>query len=77
MLITPMSFLCGTFYSVAGLPWYFKWIVELLPLTHTTRLIRRLSFGYGLDLFSLLITFIYIVIFIILAIRVCYEEIKD
>lgn len=77
MVITPMSFLCGTFYSVGNLPWFFKWIIELLPLTHTTRLIRRLSFGYGLDLFSFMITIIYMIILIIFAIRVCYEEIKD
>ncbi len=77
MIITPMSFLCGTFYSISNLPWYFKMIVEILPLTHTTRLIRRLSFGYGVDYFSLLIAVLYVIFFIILAIRVCYEEIKD
>ncbi len=77
MIITPMSFLCGTFYSISNIPWYFKMIVEILPLTHTTRLIRRLSFGYGVDYFSLLISVLYVVFFIILAIRVCYEEIKD
>jgi len=76
MVITPMTFLCGTFYSVGGLPWYFKGIIELLPLTHTTRLMRRLFFGYGLDGFSLLISVVYLLIFILLSIRICYEEIK-
>ncbi len=76
MVITPMTFLCGTFYSVSGLPWYFKSIIELFPLTHTTRLIRRLFFGYGLDGFSLLIALVYMVILLLLSIRICYEEIK-
>ncbi|MEA1975121.1 MAG: ABC transporter permease [Bacillota bacterium] len=77
MVITPMSFLCGTFYSVSTLPWFFKLIVEFLPLTHTTRLIRRVSFGYGIDMFSLLVIIFYIIVFIILSIRICYEEIRD
>ncbi len=76
MVITPMTFLCGTFYSVSGLPWYFKGIIELFPLTHTTRLIRRLFFGYGLDGFSLLIALVYMVLLLLLSIRICYEEIK-
>lgn len=75
MIITPMSFLCGAFYSVSGLPFYFKWVIELLPLTHTTRLIRRLIFGYGIDGFSLLIAILYATTFIVIAIRYCYEEI--
>jgi len=75
MVITPMSFLCGTFYQVSGLPKIFKWIIELLPLTHTTRLIRGVSFGYGVDYFSLLIVLIYIFFLTVIAIRICYREI--
>ena len=77
MVITPMSFLCGTFYSVSTLPWFFKLIIEFLPLTHTTRLIRRVNYGYGIDMFSLLIVIFYIIVLIILSIRICYEEIRD
>lgn len=77
MIITPMTFLCGTFYSVGGLPWYFKAVIEWLPLTHTTRLMRRLFFGYGIDGFSLLISLVYMVLLLIFSVRICYEEIKD
>jgi len=77
MVITPMTFLCGTFYSVSGLPWYFKSIIELFPLTHTTRLIRRLFFGYGIDGFSLLMSLVYMIVLILFSIRICYEELKD
>jgi len=76
MIVTPMTFLCGTFYSVSGLPWYFKGIIELFPLTHTTRLIRRLFFGYGIDGFSLLVSIVYMILLILLSIRICYEEIS-
>jgi ABC-type polysaccharide/polyol phosphate export permease len=62
LVITPMSFLCGTLYSVGNLPIYYKWFIEMLPLTHTTRLIRRSMLGYGIDEFSLIVTIFYIVI---------------
>ncbi len=77
MVITPMTFLCGSFYSVGGLPFYLKWFVELLPLTHTTRLLRRLYFGRGIDGFSLLVSLVYMVMLILLSVRICYEEIGD
>jgi|Deesub1362B_J571_1020462.scaffolds.fasta_scaffold00010_4 ABC-type multidrug transport system permease subunit len=39
-VITPMVFLCGTFFSVDKLPYLFKSIVYLLPLTYSTKVIR-------------------------------------
>lgn len=77
MIITPMTFLCGSFYSVAGLPWYLKAVIEWLPLTHTTRNIRRLFFGYGIDGFSLLMSIVFMIFLFIFSVRICYEEIKD
>lgn len=76
MVITPMTFLCGSFFSVSNLPWYMKSVIELFPLTHTTRLMRRLFFGYGLDGFSLLIALVYLVVLILFSIRICFEEIQ-
>lgn len=76
MVITPMSFLCGTFFSVDSMPWYLKRIIEIFPLTHTSRLIRGVSFQYGIHGFSLLMAILYAAIILILCIRVCYNEIK-
>ncbi len=53
VVITPMSFLCGTFFSLDGLPTAFKWLVNAMPLTHTTRLIREISFGEGVSWISM------------------------
>lgn len=39
-VITPMIFLCGTFFPVEKLPVIFKAIVYILPLTYSTKLIR-------------------------------------
>lgn len=40
-LLLPMSFLCGTFFSTAELPAGVRFVIELLPLTHTSLLLRE------------------------------------
>ena len=42
-ILLPMSFLCGTFFSTAALPDLVRWLVEILPLTHTSHLLRSLG----------------------------------
>ena len=44
-ILLPMSFLCGTFFSTATLPTAIRTLIELLPLTHTSQLLRALSSG--------------------------------
>ena len=44
-ILLPMSFLCGTFFSTATLPSALRMVIELLPLTHTSGLLRTLSMG--------------------------------
>ncbi len=39
-VITPMVFLCGTFFPVDKLPYAFKVIVHCWPLTYSTKVIR-------------------------------------
>jgi ABC-type multidrug transport system permease subunit len=39
-VITPMIFLCGTFFPVDKLPYIFKLVVYMLPLTYSTKVIR-------------------------------------
>lgn len=40
LVITPMTFLCGTFFSVGSLPEYVQGILYLLPLTEASICIR-------------------------------------
>ena len=42
-ILMPMSFLCGTFFSTGALPDIVRWLVEILPLTHTSHLLRSLG----------------------------------
>ena len=44
-LLLPMSFLCGTFFKTARLPELAAALIELLPLTHTSVLLRALNSG--------------------------------
>lgn len=39
--LLPMSFLCGTFFSTAELPPLVRIVIEILPLTHTSQLLRE------------------------------------
>lgn len=40
LVITPMTFLCGTFFSVASLPQWAECVLYLLPLTESSVCIR-------------------------------------
>lgn len=50
-LLMPMSFLCGTFFSTAELPPVVRAVIEILPLTHTSLLLRE---GFNLPSFLIL-----------------------
>ena len=63
-LLMPMSFLCGTFFSTAELPPVVRAVIELLPLTHTSQLLRD-----GFNLPSFLILSAYAIILLWLATR--------
>ena len=52
-VLLPMSFLCGTFFATAALPDVVRWIVEVLPLTHTSHLLRSLGGAGDLSVLSL------------------------
>ncbi len=63
-LLMPMSFLCGTFFNTAELPPAVRIVIEILPLTHTSQLLRA-----GFNLSSFLILLIYAVVLLWLATR--------
>lgn len=63
-ILMPMSFLCGTFFSTSQLPEVVKFFIEILPLTHTSELLRN-----GLNFFSLAILIFYAAILIFFSCR--------
>lgn len=76
-VLLPMSFLCGTFFSTSTLPTVVKFFVEILPLTHASKLLRNLTSGDGILFDSLIILFLYAAAGFILSLRAlknCQED---
>ena len=71
IVITPMSFLCGTFFSLDGIPEALKWLVNVMPLTHTTRLIRQLAFGGGVNWASMAVSVLFVIVLWACSVREC------
>ena len=67
-VLTPMSFLCATFFSADRLPLIMREIVGLLPLTHTSQALRLTGAGHPLPWFSAAVLFCYTGIFILISI---------
>ena len=61
-ILLPMSFLCGTFFSTRALPDFLRYIIELLPLTHTSYLLRGIGSGSEIALASVLVLAVYAVL---------------
>lgn len=74
VVITPMSFLCGTFFSLDGIPIALKWLVDIMPLTHTTRLIREISSGGGVNWQSIAAAAVFAAALAACSIWTCYRE---
>jgi ABC-type multidrug transport system permease subunit len=76
-VLTPMSFLCATFFSPKQLPGFLEWIIEALPLTHASHILRQ---GSSLSALELAISFGvlggYLLLFLGLSVRKM-KQIKD
>lgn len=58
-IITPMSFLCGTFFSLDKLPGWAAAVINTLPLTHASHFIRASALGHALPWLSFGVMFLY------------------
>lgn len=67
-IITPMSFLCGTFFPVEKMPVVLRNIVKVLPLSITNNNLRGLNGASVNNLFALII---YFLIFFVLGSYLC------
>jgi len=66
--ILPMAFFCGTFFPLDRIPYIFKPIIYILPLTHTNILIRK-SFLDKEALISLFVLISYSIFLFVLGVR--------
>ncbi|MBR7123649.1 MAG: ABC transporter permease [Candidatus Methanomethylophilaceae archaeon] len=67
LVILPMTFLCGTVFSVSMMPEFLQKIIWFLPLTHTTECIRSAALGWEFPWVSLLIVLIYGTVFFLIS----------
>ena len=67
LVILPMTFLCGTVFSVSMMPDILQEIIWFLPLTHTTECIRSAALGWDFPYLSLLIVLIYGTVFFLIS----------
>ena len=68
-ILLPMSFLCGTFFKTTSLPETVRFIIELLPLTHTSYLLRGLENLGQISPYSFIILVIYMIIILYVSIK--------
>jgi ABC-2 type transport system permease protein len=59
LIILPMTFLCGTFFSVAMMPAWFQGILYALPLTYASTLMREAALGWDFTWWFLLILILF------------------
>ncbi len=65
-VITPMSFLCGTFFPIDKMPVGIKYFIHILPLTHTSIALRNTGEDItNIFLHTAVLLFYFIVLFII------------
>jgi len=58
LIITPMTFLCGTVFPLDAMPGPVRAVIDVLPLTHTTACIRSAALGQQFPYSSLAIVLV-------------------
>ncbi len=73
-IITPMSFLCNTFFSTEQMPAGFRQAVAILPLSQTSSMIRAIANGQPPDVIGCVILGAYLVVFGLISMVFIYRK---
>lgn len=73
-IITPMSFLCNTFFSTDQMPSGIRQFVACLPLSQTSGMIRGISAGEWVNPIGIVILLIYLAAFSLLSVMFIYKK---
>jgi ABC-2 type transport system permease protein len=73
-IITPMSFLCNTFFSTDQMPGGFRQIVSALPLSQASGMIRSISAGEQPQTIGYFILLAYLIVFSAIAVIFIYKK---
>ena len=72
-VMMPMTFLCGTFFSVKQLPLVMRQIIYILPLTHISTMLRAIATYDTFELQSIIIVCMYLILFFGLSLWRCHK----
>ncbi|WP_326906500.1 ABC transporter permease [Sedimentibacter sp. MB31-C6] len=75
-IMTPMSFLCGTFFSLENLPDVIKAIIGILPLSHASVSLRSIVLKGNFYHKSIAVLLIYAVLLYLVGVKMSYREMK-
>ena len=70
-IITPMSFLCGTFFSIEKMPLGIKYFINILPLTHTSQALRATGESIEMMILHVVVLVAYFTALLIMGVRLC------
>ena len=73
-IITPMSFLCNTFFSTEQMPAGFRQAVSVLPLSQTAGMIRAIANGEDLGWTGFAVLSAYLLVFGLLSMNFIYKK---
>lgn len=75
-IMTPMSFLCGTFFSLENLPGVIKAVIGILPLSHASVSLRSIVLKGDFYYNSIAVLLIYAVLLYLVGVKMSYREMK-
>jgi len=64
LILMPMTFLGGTFFSVSQVPFWLKMALYALPLTHSSLFLRAAALDQPLPWSSFLVLFLFFLLFL-------------
>ena len=73
-IITPMSFLCNTFFSTEQMPAGFRQIISLLPLSQASAMIRSIANAEPPGAFGFAVLGVYLFVFGLIAVVFIYKK---
>ncbi len=73
-IITPMSFLCNTFFSTEQMPAGFRQVISLLPLSQASAMIRAIANAEKPGWFGFAVLAAYLVVFGAIAVIFIYKK---
>lgn len=72
-LITPMIFVCGTFFSVDRVPFPINSLIKLLPLTPASQGLRAAALGWDLPWTAPVLQLVYLAVFAVWGLKTCLK----